>query len=240
MFDEASSQVTLLPDSKEIEEQVQKQIEVQPRAKEVLPTQGVVDGESSLDQDRTRSPDKDKNPCQTRIKIHAKSPKENRPSQAEELEKDDSHLLLRRSTKNRKPYPKYANVALVEDDGIKEPSTYDEASQSKEWREAMEEEINALNQNETWELVRQPAKVQPISCKWVYKVKTRPNGSVERYKALLVAWGFSHKYRLDYDETFSPIAKITTVRALLALATSKCWRLWQMDVKNAFLHGELD
>lgn len=104
----------------------------------------------------------------------------------------------------------------------------------------MEKEIKALKQNETWELVSRPTRVQPISCKWVYKMKTRPDGSVERYKARLVARGFSQKYGLDYDKTFSPVAKITTVRVLLALAASKSWRLWQMDVKNAFLHGELD
>ena len=86
-----------------------------------------------------------------------------------------------------------------------------------------------------------PKDVKPISSKWVYKVKTRTNGSVERYKAHLIARGFSQQYGLDYDETFSPVAKITSVCVLLALAVSKSWKLRQMDdVKNAFLHGELD
>ena len=109
-----------------------------------------------------------------------------------------------------------------------------------EWTTAMEEEIATLEENQTWELVPKPRDVKPISCKWVYKIKTRPDGSIERYKARLVARGFSQQYGLDYDETFSPVAKITTVRVLLALAASKSWPLWQMDVKNAFLHGEVD
>ena len=104
----------------------------------------------------------------------------------------------------------------------------------------MEEEIQALKQNQTWDLVPRPKDVKPISSKWVYKVKTRTNGSVERYKAHLIARGFSQQYGLDYDETFSPVAKITTVRVLIALVASKSWKLWKMDVKKAFLHGELD
>ena len=82
--------------------------------------------------------------------------------------------------------------------------------------------------------------MKPISSKWVYKFKTHANGSVEKYKACLVARGFSQQYELDYDETFSPVAKITIVCVLIALAAIKSWKLWQMDVKNAFLHGELD
>ena len=105
----------------------------------------------------------------------------------------------------------------------------------------MEEEIQPLKQNQTWDLVPRPKDLNPISSKRVYKVKTHADGSVERYKAHFIARGFSQQYGLDYDETFSPVAKITTVCVLLALAVSKSWKLRQMDdVKNAFLHGELD
>ncbi|CAL8099446.1 unnamed protein product [Prunus armeniaca] len=104
----------------------------------------------------------------------------------------------------------------------------------------MREEITALEQNQTWDLVPKPRDVKPISCKWVYKKKRHPDGAIERYKAQLVARGFSQQYGLDYDKTFSPVAKLTTIRVLLALAANKDWNLYQMDVKNAFLHGELD
>ncbi|XP_019107861.1 uncharacterized mitochondrial protein AtMg00820-like [Beta vulgaris subsp. vulgaris] len=107
---------------------------------------------------------------------------------------------------------------MIED--VKNPSSYDEAARRKDQRKAVEEEIQALHQIETWELVPKPREIQPISCKWVYKVNTRPDGTIERYKARLVARGFSQQYVLDYDETFSPVVKITTVRVLLALAAS--------------------
>ncbi|KAE8667231.1 tir-nbs resistance protein [Hibiscus syriacus] len=142
------------------------------------------------------------------------------------------------SIRIRRPNPKYANATIIED--ATEPETFEEASKSSEWMTAMKEEIDALQQNQTWDIVPKIKDVKPISCKWVYKIKRRPDGSIERYKARLVARGFSQQYGLDYDETFSPVAKLTTVRVLLALAANKDWNLWQMDVKNAFLHGELD
>ena len=80
-----------------------------------------------------------------------------------------------------------------------------------------------------------PNEVKPISCKWVYKVMTHPDDSIERYKARLMARGFSQQYVLDYEETCSPVTKITTVRVLLALDACKSWKLWQMDVKNIYM-----
>jgi hypothetical protein len=153
------------------------------------------------------------------------------------MEPDEPIQVPRRITRQSKPNPRYANAALVDESIPIEPSSYEEATKGPEWRKAMEEEIKALNENQTWDLVPRPNEVKPISCKWVYKVKTRPDGSIERYKARLVARGFSQQYGLDYEETFSLVAKI---RMLLALAACKSWKLWQMDVKNAFLHGELD
>lgn len=145
----------------------------------------------------------------------------------------------RRSTRVRNPNPKYAHVATVIEE-IKEPESFDEAASKQAWRDAMAVEIEALKRNETWELVPKPVEAQPITCKWVYKVKHKTDGSVERCKARLVARGFSQQQGFDYEETFSPVAKLTTVRILLAIAVHNGWPLYQMDVDNAFLYGTLD
>ena len=78
-----------------------------------------------------------------------------------------------------------------------------------------------------------------VGCRWVYKIKTKPDGSFELYKARLVAKGFTQEYGIDYEETFAPVAHLTFIRCLIAVATIRCWPLYQMDVKNAFLNGDL-
>ena len=103
----------------------------------------------------------------------------------------------------------------------------------------MVEELAALEHNGTWDLVSPPSGVRPITCKWVYKVKTRSDGSLERHKARLVARGFQQEHGRDYDETFAPVAHMTTIRTLLAVASARHWSISQLDVKNAFLNGEL-
>lgn len=226
-----------LPNSKEIEDLLQEKMVKLPEAHESNDEiEGVEEPDASEDS---------QNPWQTGI--HQPTPETTRPSQIEEIvephEEGDvspSSPKLRRSTRKKKSNPRYANIAVEEDIILKEPETFEEAAQQNEWRKAMGEEIMALRQNETWDLVPKPAGVKPISCKWVYKIKRQPDGSIERHKARLVARGFSQQYGMDYEETFSPVAKITTIRVLIALAASKSWKLWQMDVKNAFLHGELD
>ena len=103
----------------------------------------------------------------------------------------------------------------------------------------MKEELDALSKNHTWDLVTLPPGKSVVGCKWIYKIKTRSDGSIERYKARLVVKGFTQEYGIDYEETFAPVARISSVRALLAVAAASKWDLFQMDVKNAFLNGDL-
>ena len=104
----------------------------------------------------------------------------------------------------------------------------------------MDEEIAAFELNNTWSITSLPLGKIPIGCKWVYRIKYHSNGSIERYKARLVANGYNQKEGLDYIETFSPMAKSVSERIVLSLAAVKGWKLHQMDVNNVFLHGDLD
>jgi len=122
---------------------------------------------------------------------------------------------------------------------LAEPTTYREAATHQEWQHAMAKEITALERNGTWDLVPLPPDVTRITCKWVYKVKTRSDGSLEHYKARLVARGFQQEYGIDYEETFAPVAHMTTIQTLLAVAAVRQWSISQLDVNNAFLNGEL-
>jgi hypothetical protein len=104
----------------------------------------------------------------------------------------------------------------------------------------MRAKVDALESTQTWTLTPLPPRKKPIGCKWVYKIKYHLDGSVERYKARLVAMGYNQQAGLDYTETFAPVTKMVTVRSFLALTTSCGWHLHQLDVNNAFLRGNLD
>ncbi|KAF5460182.1 hypothetical protein F2P56_020069 [Juglans regia] len=104
----------------------------------------------------------------------------------------------------------------------------------------MTSEISALELNNTWTLVELPPHKHSIGSRWVFKIKHNSDGTIERYKVCLVAKGFTQQEGLDYNETFSPVAKLVTLRTLLAVASIKGWFLWQFDIQNAFLHGDLE
>jgi histone deacetylase 1/2 len=123
---------------------------------------------------------------------------------------------------------------------VSEPRDLHDALRSVHWKEAMDSEYSALLKNGTWSLVPPRSGVNVIDSKWVFKVKTNPDGSIERYKARLVAKGFRQRYGLDYEDTFSPVVKPTTIRLLLSLAVSRRWHLRQLDIQNAFLNGVLE
>ncbi|GJU80865.1 putative RNA-directed DNA polymerase [Tanacetum coccineum] len=121
-----------------------------------------------------------------------------------------------------------------------EPKTYLEASQHKHWVDAMNAKMDALYRNNTWEIVDLPVGRNEIGSKWVWKIKYKSDGEIERYKARLVAKGFNQREGIDFDETFSPVVKIVIVRCLINLVVQSGWSLFQMDINNAFLYGDLE
>nr|XP_016472424.1 PREDICTED: uncharacterized mitochondrial protein AtMg00820-like [Nicotiana tabacum] len=120
-----------------------------------------------------------------------------------------------------------------------EPTSFNEASQDPKWIDAMKGELSTLEENKTWIITPLPLGKKAIGCKCIYKIKYKANGTVERYKARLVAKGYNQKEGLDYQETFSPVGKMVTVRVVISIAAVQDWFIDQMDVHNAFLQGDL-
>ena len=109
---------------------------------------------------------------------------------------------------------------------------------SSAWKSAIDKEMFAIHQNQTWELISLPEGKRTMGCRWM-SVKYHPDGSVERLKARLVAKEYTQTYGMDYMETFSPVVRLNSVRILISVAVNHQWLLCQLDIKNAFLHGDL-
>ena len=126
---------------------------------------------------------------------------------------------------------------------VDEPRTVQEAitsSYSSEWCEAMEDEYRSLLKNKTWELVERPEGVNIVGNKWVYKLKRNSDGDIDSFKARLIAQGYTQTYGMDYNEVFSPVARTSAIRSILAIANAMNLEIHQMDVRTAFLNGNLD
>lgn len=108
------------------------------------------------------------------------------------------------------------------------------------WRDACEEEITSIKKNKTWTLVDLPYGCKAIGLKWVFRIKRNADGSIKKFKARLVAKGYVQRHGIDFDEVFAPVARIETVRVIIALAASNGWEIHHLDVKTAFLHGDLN
>ena len=126
---------------------------------------------------------------------------------------------------------------------VDDPNSFREAVSCEnfaKWVEAMEDELKSMSSNDIWDLVDIPDGVKPVGCKWVYKTKRDSKGNVERFKAKLVAKDFTQKEGVDYNETFSPVSKKDSFRIVVAQVAHYDLELHQMDVKTAFLNGDLD
>ncbi|KAK4381159.1 Retrovirus-related Pol polyprotein from transposon TNT 1-94 [Sesamum angolense] len=104
----------------------------------------------------------------------------------------------------------------------------------------MDDEMSALISRGTWELVEVPPNADIVACRWVFTLEFRADGTLEWYKARLVAKGFTQTYGVDYFENFSPVARLNSIRVLFSLAINLNWPMYQMDIKNAFLYGDLN
>jgi hypothetical protein len=127
-------------------------------------------------------------------------------------------------------------MALMRKCIVTEPSSFQEAVQDPTWVDAMVEEYDSIVKNNVWEIVPRPIDKSMVGSRWIYKVKQSADGSVEKYKARFVARGFSQIEGIDYGETFSLVARYSSIRSILALSAQMGWHIHQMDVKNAFLN----
>mgnify|MGYP002776103917 CR=1 FL=1 len=161
---------------------------------------------------------------------------------------ESANEKLRRSSHEKNPvscfgyndYMAYHYAFMMKVTSVREPETLSEAVKDPRWVAVMNEQMEALCKNETWDLIPHTPHKKVIGCWCIYKVKHNTDGLVNRLKARLVAKGYAHTHDIDYEETFSPVAKMTTVRTVIVLAAAKGWHLHQMDIKNTFLQGELE
>ncbi|CAA7058194.1 unnamed protein product [Microthlaspi erraticum] len=163
------------------------------------------------------------------------------------VEDREAQPELRRSSRERFT-PGYLSdyVLLADFEGERlllaldeEPWNYSEAKELQVWRGACGEEIASIEKNKTWSLVTLPFGAKAIGLKWVFKIKRNQDGSINKYKSRLVAKGYVQRHGVDFEEVFAPVARIETIRFIIALAASQGWEVHHLDVKTAFLHGEL-
>ncbi|KAJ9536490.1 hypothetical protein OSB04_un000327 [Centaurea solstitialis] len=167
---------------------------------------------------------------------------ENVEPQSEPIEEVQTQDL-RRSSRVRQEPDRYLGFLVSQDSGdLNEPTSYREAvsgNESEQWQEAMKAEMQSMYDNQVWELTDLPQHCRAVGRKWVFKKKTDMDGNVHTFKARLVAKGFTQTHGIDYDETFSPVAMLKSIRILMAISAYFNYEIWQMDVKTAFLNGKL-
>jgi hypothetical protein len=156
-----------------------------------------------------------------------------------------SHILQRldilRLVRESKPIERFCTYLLMVS-SIKEsdPSTFEEATGHQVWKDAMVEEYNSIMKNDVWEVVPRPEGKSVVTSRWLYKIKYVVDGNIENFKAQFVALGFSRVEGVDYDDTFTLVARYTSIKAMISIASEMGWKIHRMEVKIAFLNGLIE
>lgn len=188
-----------------------------------------------LDEPEYHEPETDASTSQDPGDVH--------PGDESDAEMGDAGVRPHRARQPPGEWWKAQKKARVMVASVQEPATREEALQSEnaqDWIQAMDDEMASLHANSTWQLEQLPDGVKSIPCKWVFKVKHDAQGNIERFKARLVAKGYKQQAGVDFDEVYAPTSKYATLRALLALAAAEDMEIHQLDIKTAFLNGELE
>jgi hypothetical protein len=183
-----------------------------------------------------------------KIELELDDTKSESSKEDEVAEEEEPHTpILRRSTRERRqpemysPPDFYSNFALsITDDDLRTVGQAVNSDDSKLWKKAMVEEMDALDKNEAWDTVELPAGRKSVGSKWLFKKKFNVEGKVEKYKARLVEKGYSQVEGIDFGEIFYPVAKLFSIRFLLSIVAAFDLEVEQMDVETTFLHGDLE
>jgi hypothetical protein len=147
----------------------------------------------------------------------------------------------RQAVRESKPPKRFCSyIAMVSSIRESEPSTFEEATSRQVWRDFMMEEYNSIMKNDVWEVVPRPEVKSTMTSRRLYKLKHVADGSIEKYKARFLALGFSQVEEVDYDETFVPVSRYTSIRAVISIAAEMGWKIHRMDVKTTFLNGLIE
>ena len=157
------------------------------------------------------------------------------------MQEAENYGSIKGSTRRSKISNPFSNhVSLMCDIVNQEPNSYEEDVQKKEWVDLMTEEYQSIMKNDVWDIVPKLEIKSVVSSKWIYKIKNAADGSIEKYKARFMARGFSQKKGIDYEETFVPVARYTSIRTIMALTSTMKWNLHQMDVNTTFLNSVIE
>jgi hypothetical protein len=169
-------------------------------------------------------------------------PSKRKPGWLKEIVHEEERIVVPKGTfrERKRPHRFGGYVALMRSINDAKSSSFEEEDKLQIWKDAMLEEYRSIIKNNVWDIVPRPKDKSMVSSKWIYKIKHAADGSVEKLKEIFVARGFTQKEGIDYEETFSPVAKYTSILAIISLASILGWKLHQMDVKTTLLNGNIE